>query len=263
MAGMDRSKPPSDAAVRFSDRVADYVRYRPSYPVQLVQDLVAEGRLSPGQAVADIGSGTGLLSRLFLDAGYSVFGVEPNREMRLAGEVELAGSDRFTSVDGSAEATTLPDESVDLVVAGQAFHWFDRDLARKEFRRILAPDGSVALLWNDREQDSTRFLRGYERLLLEFGTDYGEVNHRNLQTDVFDTFFGPGRYEERSYPNQQCLDYPGLEGRLLSSSYTPDPGHPARPAMLQRRRELYEETEQAGLVTIIYRTRVWVGTPAS
>jgi SAM-dependent methyltransferase len=261
MAGVVRWNSSDDGAARFSDRVADYVRYRPSYPDQLVRDLVAAGRLSSGQTVADIGSGTGLLSRLFLDAGCRVFGVEPNREMRLAGESELAGSVRFTSVDGTAEATTLPSASVRCVVAGQAFHWFDHDLARLEFNRILVPGGVVALVWNDREYDSTPFLRGYEALLVEFGTDYREVNHRNLQAGVFDRFFGVGRYEERSYPNQQRLDYPGIEGRLLSSSYTPAPGHPERAAMLARLRKLFKETEDGGQVEILYRTRVWVGTP--
>ena len=260
MAGMDRSKPPEDSAARFSSRVADYVRYRPSYPVRMVQDLVAERRLSAGQAVADVGSGTGLLSRLFLSAGCRVFGVEPNREMRLAGEAELAGSPGFTSIDGTAEATTLLPDSMNCVVAGQAFHWFDRDLARQEFGRVLVPGGGVALIWNDREYDSTRFLGGYEALLQEFGTDYGKVNHRNLQPDVFDRFFGAGNYEERSYTNKQRLDYPGLEGRLLSSSYTPAPDHPARSGMMERLRQLFQETEKDGLVEILYRTRVWVGT---
>jgi SAM-dependent methyltransferase len=212
--------------------------------------------------VADIGSGTGILSRLFLAAGCRVLGVEPNREMRLAGESELAGCAGFTSVEGTAEATTLPAGSVHCVVAGQAFHWFEQDLARVEFRRILVPGGAAALVWNDREYDSTPFLRGYEALLVEFGTDYGAVNHRNLQTEVFDRFFGAGRYEERSYPNRQRLDYAGLEGRLLSSSYTPAPGHPARAAMLGRLRELFQETEKDGQVEILYRTRVWVGSPA-
>jgi len=259
MAGMDRSKPAGCPTSRFSDRVADYVRYRPSYPAQLVMDLANEDRLSAGQSVADIGSGTGLLARIFLSAGCHVFGVEPNREMRLAGEAELGSESGFASIEGTAEATTLPDESVDWVVAGQAFHWFDHGLARKEFGRILVPDGAVVLVWNDREYESTRFLRGYESLLLEFGTDYGNVNHRKLQADVFDEFFGPSNYEVKSYPNQQRLDYPGLEGRLLSSSYTPAPGDPARSRMLQRLQQLFRETANDGRVEILYRTRVYIG----
>ncbi len=260
MTGMDQSKPAGDASARFSDRVSDYVRHRPSYPEQLVQDLLHEGRLSAGHEVADIGSGTGLLTRLFLSAGCHVFGVEPNLEMRLAGEAELAASPGFTSIDGTAEATTLPHDSVDWVVAGQAFHWFDRGLARKEFGRILVPDGVAALVWNDREYDTSRFLRGYEELLLEFGTDYRKVNHRNLHADVFDEFFGAGNYEKRSYPHRQRLDYPGLEGRLLSSSYTPAPGDPARGRMLNRLQQLFRETSRADRVEILYNTRVWIGT---
>jgi SAM-dependent methyltransferase len=259
MAGMDRSEPAAGPTSRFSDRVADYVRYRPSYPAQLVRDLETDYRLSTGQSVADIGSGTGLLARIFLSAGCHVFGVEPNREMRLAGEAELGGESGFTSIEGTAESTALPDESVDWVVAGQAFHWFDHGEARIEFRRILVPDGAIALVWNDRDYESTRFLRGYESLLLEFGTDYRNVNHRKLQADVFDEFFGPSNYELRSYPNHQRLDYPGLEGRLLSSSYTPAPGDPARSRMLQRLQQLFRETAKDGRVEILYRTLVYVG----
>ncbi len=246
-------------SMRFSDRVADYVRYRPSYPGQMVQDLVDAGRLSPGHVVADIGSGTGLLARLFLSARCRVYGVEPNREMRLAGEEELAGLPGFTSIDGSAEVTRLPDGSVDWVVAGQAFHWFDQARARAEFDRILAPGGAVALVWNDRQYDTSLFLRGYEALLQEFGTDYRKVNHRNLQDDVFARFFGHGNYEVRSYPNRQLLDYRGLEGRLLSSSYTPGPGDPARHRMLERLQQLFWETSRENRVEILYDTRIWIG----
>jgi SAM-dependent methyltransferase len=256
---MEPSKPVGDAAARFSDRVADYVRYRPSYPERIVQDLLNEGRLSPGHFVADIGSGTGLLSRLFLSAGCQVIGVEPNRAMRLAGEAELQGSSRFSSIAGTAESTDLPGGSVDWVVAGQAFHWFDRSRAGAEFRRILRPGGMVALIWNDRQHDTTRFLRGYEELLRNWGTDYDAVNHRHLGDQVFEDFFGTGNYERRSYANNQRLDYQGLLGRLLSSSYTPPAGTPERTGMEGDLRRLFRENVRDGHVEILYDTRVWIG----
>ena len=150
---------PSDSNTRFSDRVADYVRTRPGYPTAVLDILGTETGLNPATVVADVGAGTGLSAELFLRNGNTVFGVEPNREMREAAESLLAGYANFHSVAGSAESTTLPDASVDLIVAGQAFHWFDVPRARAEFRRILRPDGVVVLMWNTRRLDTTPFLR--------------------------------------------------------------------------------------------------------
>ena len=160
--------------VRFSTRVENYVRYRPGYPDAVLAWLRAECDLTPAAVVADIGSGTGKLAELFLRNGNRVFGVEPNREMREAGEGMLAGFPNFVSVDGAAEATTLPAASVDFVTAGQAFHWFDRQTARREFARILKPGGWVVLVWNERRSDSP-FLRDYEALLREFASEYEQV----------------------------------------------------------------------------------------
>ena len=148
----------SDSTRRFSSRVDNYVKYRPSYPPEVVELLAAECGLTPGALVADIGAGTGLLAELFLQNGYRVLGVEPNREMRQAGERLLGDYPHFTSIDGTAEVTTLADKSVDIITAGQAFHWFDREKARAEFARILRPGGWVALVWNERRVDATPFL---------------------------------------------------------------------------------------------------------
>src|SRR5437879_9326158 len=169
--------PASNATSRFSDRVENYVRYRPGYPPQALETLKAECGLSADYVIADIASGTGIWTRLLLENGNRVFGVEPNAEMRTAGERLLAGFSRFTSIKGTAESTTLPDRSVDLVTAAQAAHWFDRPRARREFLRILKPGGWLVLLWNERRTDSRPFLRDYEQLLLTYGTDYQEVRH--------------------------------------------------------------------------------------
>src|SRR5689334_18081902 len=173
----------SDSTRRFSSRVENYVKYRPSYPPQVVELLANEcgltqvgaeridpqppapGSQPPASLIADIGAGTGLLAELFLKRGYRVLGIEPNREMREARARLLAGYPHYTAIDGTAEASTLDDHSVDLITAGQAFHWFDRERARAEFARILRPSGWVALVWNERRIDSTPFLADYERLL--------------------------------------------------------------------------------------------------
>ncbi|HUC28186.1 MAG TPA: class I SAM-dependent methyltransferase [Candidatus Acidoferrum sp.] len=250
--------PASNATSRFSDRVENYVRYRPGYPAEVLRVLRDECRLSAGDVVADIASGTGIWSRMLLENGNRVFGVEPNAEMRQAGERLLAEFDRFTSVPGAAEATTLPDESVDFVTAAQAAHWFDRERARREFVRILKPGGWLVLLWNERLTDATAFLRAYEQLLLAFGTDYADVRHERT-TEAVNEFFDPTPFRERVFAMRQEFDYAGLEGRLLSSSYAPGPEHLQHRPMLRELRRLFDEHADAGRVSFDYNTRVYFG----
>lgn len=250
--------PASNATSRFSDRVENYVRYRPGYPAEVLRVLRDECMLNARDVVADIASGTGIWSRMLLENGNRVFGVEPNAEMRQAGERLLADFERFTSVEGTAEATTLPDESVDFVTAAQAAHWFDRERARREFVRILKPGGWLMVLWNERLTDTTPFLRAYEQLLLTFGTDYADVRHERT-TEAVNEFFDPAPFEERVFALRQEFDYPGLEGRLLSSSYAPGPKHPQHTPMLHALLRLFDEHADAGRVSFDYSTRVYFG----
>jgi SAM-dependent methyltransferase len=216
--------------------------------------------MRPGAAtVADVGSGTGILTGLLLERGCRVLAVEPNREMRAAAERRLGGDERFTSVAGRAEETGLAPASVDLVTAGQAFHWFDAARAREEFRRILRPGGVVALLWNDRKVDATPFLRAYEALLRRFGTDYAEVQHRTAKAQEVEAFFGPGRHAVAVFPGRQDLDLEGLRGRLLSSSYVPEAGHPDHEPMLAALGEIFAAHERDGTVALEYDTVVYHG----
>jgi SAM-dependent methyltransferase len=248
-----------DPTRRFSDRVADYLRWRPSYPPGTVGFLVEQCGLTSDWVVADIGSGTGLLSRLFIDHGNRVFGVEPNREMRQAAEELFADSALFTSVAGSAEETTLATGSVELVAAGQAFHWFDPDRARAEFERILQTGGWVTLIWNDRRKASTPFLRDYEEMLLAWATDYREVDHTRIGSTELESFFGPGGVVTATFDNRQSFDFAGLRGRLLSSSYAPAAGHPSHEPMVEALRSIFASHQTDGEVTLEYDTRVYLG----
>lgn len=248
-----------DPTKRFSGRVDSYARYRPGYPPEALDVLRIEGALKDSDVVADIGSGTGILSELFLRRGHEVYGVEPNAQMRAAAERLLAASPGFHSVAGSAEATTLGNRSADLAVAGQAFHWFDREKARAEFRRILRGEARVALLWNDRKTAGTRFSELYERLLRDFGTDYAAVDHKNLGRDVFDRFFGSGNWALISLSNEQRLDLDALRGRLLSSSYAPAPGQPRHAEMMKTLDEIFSATNEHGFVRMEYDTRIYLG----
>lgn len=250
--------PVSNATSRFSDRVENYVRYRPGYPADTLLALQTDCGLLPNHAIADIASGTGIWTCILLEHGNPVFGVEPNAEMRQAGERLLAAFPKFTSIAGTAEATTLPDASVDFVTAAQAAHWFDRKRARQEFARILNPGGWLILLWNERIVDSTPFLRDYEQLLLTYATDYADVRHERT-TESVSEFFDPTPFRERTFPMEQQVDYTGLEGRLLSSSYAPGPGHPKHAPMLQELRRIFDAHSVAGRVPFDYKTRMYFG----
>jgi SAM-dependent methyltransferase len=235
------------------------MKYRPGYPRAVVELLAEECGLTPAAVVADVGSGTGKLSELFLSGGNRVYGVEPNREMREAGERLLSAYENFVSVEGRAEATTLPDESVDFVVAGQALHWFDTEGARREFARILRPGGWAVAVWNDRRTGGTPFLEEYERLLLEYGTDYREVSVKYAEEEMLRKFFGPPGYREKSFENRQVFDFEGLWGRLVSSSYSPEPGHPNFEPMMRELAAVFERHQRDGRVAFDYDTKVFYG----
>ncbi len=250
--------PASNSTSRFSDRVENYVRCRPGYPAQALRVLKDECGLKAAHVIADVASGTGIWTRMLLENGNAVIGVEPNAEMREAGERLLAEFLRFTSVGGTAEATTLPDRSVEFVTAAQAAHWFDRERARREFARILKPGGWLVLLWNERAIEGTVFLRNYEELLLKFGTDYKDVRHERT-TEAVNEFFGPQPFQERVFAVRQEFDYAGLEGRLLSSSYAPGPEHPQHRPMLADLKRLFEQYAESEHVAFDYKTRVYFG----
>jgi SAM-dependent methyltransferase len=252
-----------DSTRRFTDRVADYVKYRPDYPREVVTFLHASCGLATSARVADIGAGTGISTRLFLDAGHPVVAVEPNQAMREAAIEWLSEFPGFNAVSGTAEATTLDDASVDLVIAAQAFHWFDPATAGREFARILKPGGLVALFWNSRLLTGSAFLEGYEALLKRYGVDYTEVSERYGDDASMSAWFGDNFAHKATFPNLQALDFDGLKGRLMSSSYAPKAGHPDHEPMLAALRDLFDRTAQNGKVEFAYDTRVYVGYGAA
>jgi SAM-dependent methyltransferase len=249
----------TDAKQRFSNRVADYVRYRPGYPPAVLDVLRTECGLRPGHVVADIGSGTGFLGELFLKNGNRVFGVEPNTEMRQVGEEYLASYDGFSSIEGCAEATTLGDSSVDFVTAGQAFHWFDPNAARIEFMRILKPAGLVVIAWHDRRMEEKNLTREYEELLERFGIDYKRVKDAYPETHHIRSFFGGDNFHSRDLPNEQVLDWDGLRGRLRSSSFAPTEDHSNYASMMAELDRIFRAHQKDGRVRMEYFTRIYFG----
>ena len=252
-----------DPTQRFSSRVENYVKYRPSYPAAIVELLKAECGLTQDSIIADVGSGTGLLSELFLKSGNRVFGIEPNQEMREAGERLLRGYANFVSVAAAAEATTLDDHSVDFVTAGQAFHWFDLDRVGVEFARILESHGWIVLVWNERRIDSSPFLRAYEELLHTYAPEYEIVNHKQIDLDVIRATFHSSDFELTSFDNRQLFDFEGLKGRLLSSSYAPEAGHPNYAPMLEELAAIFRRYQLNDRVSFDYDTQLYYGQLSS
>jgi SAM-dependent methyltransferase len=242
---------------RFIGRVQDYVRYRPGYPSAVADVICVDGHIATETVVADIGCGPGTSAEMFLCRGYQVIGVEPNPEMRQAAETRFASDLKFRCVAGTAEATTLPDDSVNIVVAGQAFHWFDVLTTRREFARILRPPGTVALFWNTM-RTNTPLLRDYERLLQRYGTDYQQVHHKNLSDDVFRAMF-PNGWRRFVFDNVQTFDLAGVQGRLRSSSFVPPEGHPNFEPMMAVLNQLFDQYQVDGQVRFEYDTELYLG----
>ncbi len=241
---------------RFSSRVDNYVRYRPSYPPAAIELLQRRCGLNRRAVVADLGSGTGILTRLLLPCAAQVLAVEPNAPMRAAAEAALAGEPSFVSVPGTAEATTLAAASVDLVVAGQAFHWFKAPAARAEALRITRPQAWGALLWNEHPVSGSPFLADYERLLREHAREYEAVAGSRVDEAAMREYLG-GAMECARFPNQQSFDHEGLVGRCMSSSYAPEPGHPQHEPLLAGLARIFVAHQSGGRVLFPYVTLVY------
>ena len=250
-----------DATHRFSDRVEAYVRYRPGYPDELVATLLEQTGLDDKATVADIGSGTGIFTRLLLEAGLEVFAVEPNNEMREAAEELLSDVPIFNSVGAAAEDTGLEDDSVDLITAAQAFHWFNNETTRQEFRRILKPGGRLALIWN-RRNTSQPFQQAYDGILREFAPEYGVVNHMNLSNDDIAAFFAAGSMTLLNFEYCQRLDFPGLLGRLKSASYCPAEDSPQYIPLVTELLALFDQYTINGVIDFEYDTQLYLGPVA-
>jgi SAM-dependent methyltransferase len=250
-----------DSRERFSERVEDYVRFRPGYPPELVSALLQDLGDPWSLHAADIGSGTGIFTRLLLERGVAVIAVEPNAGMRRAAEDALQSCEKFTSIAGSAEDSGLADASLDLLTAAQAFHWFRNSRAHAEFARILRPGGRLALIWN-RRRVAEPFQRAYEALLREFAPEYTEVNHLALGDDEIGAFFEPGKMTLSTFDNRQQLDFQSLLGRLRSSSYCPAEKSGAYRELKSALEKLFARHAVDGRVRFVYDSHLYRGPVA-
>lgn len=246
----------TDSVERFSNRVANYVKYRPIYPIEILTYLTKYCGLTAESVIADVGCGPGMSTRMFLEHGNLVFGVEPNDAMRDAAVEYLAEFPRFRPVKGTSDETTLPDSSIDLIVAAQAFHWFDAAKTRPEFKRIAKPGGWTVLIWNIRQEETTPFLVEYEAFIRRYSVDYQVVCHNNITDKEIGEFLGPD-FRTATFDNKQTFDLTGLLGRLTSSSYMPPEGHVRYAAMADALSSLFAKHAQNGRIEILYDTKLY------
>ena len=238
---------------RFSNRVENYIKYRPSYPKEVVAFLENNLGLNKQQLVADIGSGTGLFAELLLQKGHEVLCIEPNDEMRKAAENKLVHHKKFSSYGSTAEETGLNSHTIDLITVATAFHWMEPLATKKEFKRILKPNGHIVLAWNVRKRDSP-FLKEYHSLKQ---MNSGDRPDSNINEAAIKSFFAPQAAATKSFSDVQLLDFEGLKGQLLSSSYIPLPGHDSYDDMIEKLVQLFVKYNESGLVKMEYETKLY------
>ena len=244
---------------RFSHTVSNYIKYRPGYPTAIISFLNQHIGLSSKEVVADVGSGTGKLTQLFLENNNPVYAVEPNGPMRLAAEDLLKDFPNLKSVEGTAENTNLSPESIDIITCAQAFHWFNISQAKNEFQRILKPHGKVLLIWNKREDDYAPFMESYNDFLLNNSTDYQKINLRRINHEDFQLFFGHSNYELHTFDNEQLFDLDGLMGRYFSCSYAYKKDHPAYGKAKEGLISIFNRYQENDRVVMKYKVELYIG----
>jgi ubiquinone/menaquinone biosynthesis C-methylase UbiE len=247
----------TDPIKRFSKTVENYQAYRPGYPAQIIEFMQEKLWLNSESVVADIGSGTGKLTTLFLKNGNPTFAIEPNNEMRIAAEHLFNEFPNFQSVNGTAEKTKLKDKSVDFIVAGQAFHWFDPQRAKTEFNRILNNDGKILLIWNKRIDEKYVFMKAYNDFLKDWATDYEATSLRKIDQKVLTDFYAPKRFNRKDFFHFQSFDFESLKGRYLSCSYAFDSLHPKHKKAIDVLKNTFEHFQKDGHVEMWYRAEVY------
>ncbi len=244
--------PPQDRLTRFSTRADDYARFRPSYPAGAIEAIL-DGLGDPaGLTCLDVGAGTGISARLLAERGCRVIAVEPNASMRAKAEAHP----RVEYLEGNAEQTGARDASIDLVLAAQAYHWFDEGPALAEFARVLRPGGRLAVMWNVPDEKDAGGA-GYREIMLRYATEPPTSPWNNFNPP---SLAGDARFEgfrERVFLFAQDLSCEALIGRAMSASYAPSSGR-AREAMEADLAHLYSRHERAGLFALRYLTRVYL-----
>ena len=244
---------------RFSQTVEHYQQYRPNYPKTMIDFLLKQKVLSKDKVVADIGSGTGIFTQQLLALGAKVFAIEPNGSMRESAQQQLSTYPYFTSINGTAEATTLMNNGVEVISVATAFHWFNRETCQEEFKRILRDNGDILLFWNLRLPKLLPILQGYENLLKKYCPNYKGIPSQQIAESETLAFFAKDSVTVHQFENQQTFDLDGLVGRLRSTSYALTPAQDNYNKMLEDLTHLFNQYQTNGQVIFPYTTKLYLG----
>lgn len=247
-------------AERYSSKTDDYAKYRPNFPNEIVEFLYSNDFINSNSIIADIGSGTGRFTRLLLEKGNKVYGVERNDEMRAKAEQLLSQYSNFISIRGSAEETVLTDNTIDLITAAQAFHWFNKEKCLSEFKRIIKKNGKVLILWDD-------FLTNYNNFSIEYGkvlnkyriVELGQMEKRFTRTEMISDFFRNNKYETLSFTHEIYQNFNSIKGGALSASFTPKPDEVNYKPFLLELQEVFEKFQSEGKVLTAFQTICYLG----
>lgn len=248
-----------ESTKKFTGKADIYSKYRPSYPKEYINYLISANSLSSTSVIADIGSGTGILSGQLLEKRLEVICVEPNADMRTLAENQLKGFSRYLSVNGSAEDTTLQEKSIDLITVAQAFHWFDKERFKAECRRILKQNSKIALVWNSRDFSSEIIQENAlicKKMCPSFNGFSGGMEE---SPEIIQGFYGDGNFEIITFQNDLQLDLDGFIGRNLSSSYAPKSTDVNYDAFISALTDLFDKYSENNMITMPNNTRSYLG----
>jgi len=248
-----------DPIKRFTGRAENYDKYRPTYPKEIILELKSKINMTPDKIIVEIGSGTGKLTKILLEEGYTVYGVEPNDEMRELAERSFRDSSKFISINGRAENTTIDDDFADFIIIAQAIHWFKPIETLREFHRILKPEGKIAIIWNQRDIEGSNLQKRYEEILLTYSPEYRNMPHRNLDQLKIREYIEPSSMREYKCKFSQNLSFSDMKGRLDSTSYVPKQDDPNYTSLIKELREMFDSFQKNELLEFPYITRLLYG----
>ena len=247
-----------DSLNRFTTKAVRYDRYRWGYAPESIHHLLDITSLGRQSYVADIGSGTGILTKELVDKVDTIYAVEPNQVMRQIAECHLGQYPAFISVDGKAEATTLPDQSVDLIVVATALHWFEPEPTLQEFRRILKPDGWLAVFFHSKiNQDLYQALQTIS--CEENGWDLTSGRKPIRGDSHTDYYFGEHQMEKVTFPQIRHENWEAFSGGILSDSHAPEDKNPKFPRFMADLRAVFDQFNTNGMIQIMGGTELMIG----